>query len=119
MILLATWGGLRFGELAGLTRADFDLAARTVRVSRQVQELADGRLLTGPPKTDAGRRTIAIPPHVIPDIKSHLAKSVGADAVALVFLSPTAADYDEATSTVGYGNRHARGRFERSQISRP
>ena len=65
MILLATWGGLRFGELAGLTRADFDLAGSYVHVSRQVQELADGRLLTGPPKTDAGRRTIGIPPHVI------------------------------------------------------
>ena len=88
MLLLATWGGLRFGELAGLTRADLDLAARIVRVSRQVQELGDGRLVTGPPKTDAGRRTVAIPPHVVPDIKTHLAQWVGADAGALVFSSP-------------------------------
>ena len=88
MLLLAMWGGLRFGELAGLTRADLDLVARTVRVSRQVQELGDGRLVTGPPKTDAGHRTVAIPPHVAPAIKTHLAQWVGADAVALVFSSP-------------------------------
>ena len=59
-----------------------------MRVSRQVQELGDGRLITGPPKTDAGRRTVAIPPHVVPEIKTHLAEWVGADAVALVFSSP-------------------------------
>jgi integrase len=88
MILLATWGGLRFGELAGLTRADLDLAARTVRVSRQLQELGDGHLVIGPPKTDAGRRTVAIPPHVVADIKAHLAQWVGTDAAALVFPSP-------------------------------
>ncbi len=54
MLLLATWAGLRFGELAGLTRADVDLAARTVHVWRQVQELGDGRLVTGPPKPMPG-----------------------------------------------------------------
>ncbi len=88
MLLLATWGGLRFGELAGLTRADLDLAARTVRVLRQMQELGDGRLVVGPPKTEAGRRSVAIPPHVVPDLKAHLSQWVGPGASALVFSSP-------------------------------
>ena len=26
----------------------------------------------GPPKTEAGRRTVAIPPHVLGDVKAHL-----------------------------------------------
>jgi integrase len=88
MLLLATWCGLRFGELAGLTRADLDLRARTVRVVRQVVELADGRHVIGPPKTDAGRRTIALPPHVVPELKLHLAEWVGTDPSSRVFASP-------------------------------
>ena len=54
MALLATWAGLRYGEAAGLKRADIDLRAGTVRVDRQLQELAGGVLVEGPPKTDGG-----------------------------------------------------------------
>jgi integrase len=50
MLLLATWCSLRFGELAGLARADIDLSAAVVRVSRQLQELQDGQLVFGPPR---------------------------------------------------------------------
>jgi integrase len=42
MLLLATWCSLRFGELAGLAKADIDLSAAVVRVSRQLQELQGG-----------------------------------------------------------------------------
>ncbi|MHB1534023.1 MAG: tyrosine-type recombinase/integrase [Acidimicrobiales bacterium] len=88
MVLLATWGGLRFGELVGLTRGDLDLAKRTVRVVRQVQELIDGRQVVGPPKSDAGRRSVALPPHVVPELKRHLAEWVDAEPSSLVFASP-------------------------------
>jgi hypothetical protein len=64
MVFLAVWGVLRFGELAGLTRSDLDLEIRTVRVVRQVVELSSGRQVVGPPKTEAGCRTVALPPHV-------------------------------------------------------
>ena len=36
-------------------------------------ELKGGQLLEGPPKTAAGRRTIALPPHVVPELAVHLA----------------------------------------------
>ena len=55
---------------------------------RQVVELADGRQVIGPPKTDAGRRTIALPPHVVPELKLHLTEWVGTDPSSLVFASP-------------------------------
>jgi integrase len=84
-VLLAAWCGLRRGELLGLQRRDVDILHGQVRVERILQQFKDGTLVYGPPKTEAGRRTVAIPPHVLPDIESHLATFVGAAPDALVF----------------------------------
>ena len=91
MILVATWCGLRIGELAALSRADVDLPGRVVRVRRQLQELADGRQVFGPPKTAAGHRSVAIPPHVLVDLRHHMDTYVGPGPDAMVF---TGADGD-------------------------
>jgi integrase len=88
MALLATWAGLRFGEAAGLKRCDVDLDAEIVRVERQLQELAGGRLVEGLPKTDAGRRLISLPPHIVPELRLHLDTYVDPDLSSLVFTSP-------------------------------
>ena len=91
MVLLATWAGLRFGETAGLKRFDVDLSAATIRVDRQLVELQGGKLIEGPPKTAAGRRLIALPPHVVPVLEWHLASFVGTDPLSHVFTSPDGA----------------------------
>ena len=91
MVLLATWAGLRFGEAAGLKRLDIDLSAATVRVDRQLVELQGGHLIEGPPKTAAGRRLIALPPHIVPELESHLASFVGVEPSSHVFTSPDGA----------------------------
>jgi integrase len=88
MVLLATWAGLRFGEAAALRRGDIDLRLGTVRIERQLQELRTGELREGPPKTDAGRRTIALPPHIESELALHLESRVAAGEAALVFTSP-------------------------------
>jgi integrase len=72
MLLLATFCGLRVGELRALRQRNLDLLHRTVTVVEQYQQLADGTLLLGPPKTDAGRRTVAIPDVIVPDLGNHL-----------------------------------------------
>ncbi|NNN22579.1 MAG: site-specific integrase, partial [Acidimicrobiales bacterium] len=64
LILLAAWCGLRRGELLGLYRSDIDLMEKTVKVDRAVVELTNGKRVIGAPKTEAGRRTVAIPPHL-------------------------------------------------------
>jgi integrase len=51
--------GLRRGEAAGLAWTDLDLEAGTLAVSSQLQQLG-GRMVTAPPKSDAGRRVIAL-----------------------------------------------------------
>ncbi len=85
LVLLAAWCGLRRGELLGLCRSDIDLVEQSVRVDRAVVELANGERIVGSPKTDAGRRTVAIPPHLLPEVTSHLDKYVGEKPTALLF----------------------------------
>jgi integrase len=88
MVQLATWAGLRFGEVGGLKRLDVDLKAGTVRIERQLLELKSGKHVEGPPKSAAGHRLIALPPHVVPEIALHLASFVGSEPTSHVFTSP-------------------------------
>jgi len=84
MVLLAYWCSLRLGELRGLCRRDVDLLHGWVDVREQVADVR-GRLVKGPPKTEAGRRRVAIPPHIRDDLARHLAEFVNAEADAFVF----------------------------------
>ncbi|MFO7591494.1 MAG: site-specific integrase [Acidimicrobiia bacterium] len=85
MVLFATFTGLRLGELRALRRSNLDLLHATVRVVEQMQELADGELLVGPPKTDAGHRIVAIPKVLIPELEAHLSTFSGSGPDGLVF----------------------------------
>lgn len=84
LVALGAWCGLRFGEATGLQRADIDLRNGVVHVRRAVVRVK-GDVLLRAPKTDAGRRTVSIPPHVLPLIEAHLRLHTGADADALLF----------------------------------
>ncbi len=84
VVELATWCGLRRGEILGLRRRDVDVAAATVTVARAMQQLNDGTLLFGRPKTRAGARTIAIPRNVLPALRTHLEQFVQPGPDALV-----------------------------------
>ncbi len=72
MILLAGFGGLRLGELLALRQDHVDLDAGTVTVAQQVVNLEGGRRLVTEPKTDAGRRVVALPQLVIDAVTEHL-----------------------------------------------
>lgn len=85
LVLLAAFGGLRRGELVALTRRDIDLLHRTVDVRRQRQDLRGGGQLVGPPKTEAGRRTVALPAALVPELEHHLTRWVGPHPDGLVF----------------------------------
>jgi integrase len=73
LVLMAAFTGLRRGELFGLTRERIDLLHKTVTVAEQRQQLRDGTIVIGPPKTDAGRRTLVLPEPIIPELDTHLA----------------------------------------------
>ncbi|MGZ4532749.1 MAG: tyrosine-type recombinase/integrase [Mycobacteriaceae bacterium] len=73
LVLIATFCGLRFGELAGLTRRRLDLLHATVTVALDLDELDGGKLQPGRVKSEASRRVVAIPKVIIPDLEAHLA----------------------------------------------
>ena len=104
MVLLASWCALRFGELTELRRRDIIIVEPTeaelcnalhngaeapepfgvVRVERAVVRIESGFQPTTP-KSDAGRRDVEIPPHLLPAIKAHLDKFVDPDKDGLLF----------------------------------
>ena len=72
LVLLGGFAGMRTGELLGLQRRDIDPLHGTVTVERQVHELTGlGRVLT-PPKSEAGRRTVALPAFALDALEDHL-----------------------------------------------
>lgn len=92
LVLLGTFTGLRWGELAGLKRRNVDLEACTVRVESIVVELGSGQILKDQaPKSEAGRRTVAFPTELKPVVEAHLADFVGRGATEYVFTSPRGA----------------------------
>lgn len=85
MVILASWCALRFGETVELRRADIDLDAEVIRIRRAVVRTKEHGHTVTTPKSAAGSRDVAIPPHVVPLIEAHLAAYVGPEADALVF----------------------------------
>ncbi len=71
-VLLATWCQLRRAEVLGLRRRDMDLLHRTLTVTVTRPPSMSGREIIKPPKTAAGRRTLAIPAHVLGELQQHL-----------------------------------------------
>jgi integrase len=81
-VLLGAWCGLRRGEIIALKPEDIDLAAGTVTIRHnRVELLENHREFDAPPKTDAGKRTITVPPHVLPILAIHMRDWSGTDRV--------------------------------------
>jgi integrase len=80
--------GLRRGEAAGLQWSDLDLDAGTLAVTGQLQQLG-GRLVEGPPKSDAGRRVIALDKTTIASLREHRARQQADRTAAGARWNPT------------------------------
>jgi hypothetical protein len=75
----------RAGPLKRLSPA---LTAGTVRVVTSLTETDRGTLLPGLPKSAAGRRTVQLPPLIVPILRNHLDRYAQPDHDGLVFVSP-------------------------------
>lgn len=123
MTLLAAWCAMRFGELAELRRKDVDLRNGVVHVRRAVVRV-DGKVIVGTPKSDAGTRDVAIPPHLVPLLKAHIEQHVAFGKDALLFpgadgahLAPSTLYGRRATKTkAGFGFYAAREAAGRSEL---
>jgi len=85
LVYTAAYASLRIGECAALTRERVDLVHRTITVTEQAQQVIGQGRVVGPPKSDAGRRTVAIPKLLADILENHLAQFVDPAPTALVF----------------------------------
>lgn len=114
MILLASWCAMRYGEIAELRRMDIDLRDEVIRVRRGVVRVNGGKFKVTTPKSDAGVRDVAIPPHLLPALEDHLSKHVAKQRDSLIF--PAQGGQHLAPATL---NRHwykARDAANRSDL---
>ena len=65
LILTAITTGLRSSELRGLRWQDIDFTAGTITVCQRADQWGQ----IGPPKSEAGKRTIPIPPELVSELK--------------------------------------------------
>jgi integrase len=86
LVLVAAYAGLRWGELVGLRVKRVDLLHGRIMVAEQATEI-DGRFTWGPPKTEAGRRTVALPAVAAAALAEHLAIYSQPGPEGLVFSS--------------------------------
>jgi len=113
MVILASWCALRFGETVELRRDDIDLSQEVIRVRRAAVR-TKGAYMPSTPKSDAGIRDVAIPPHIIPTIEAHLSKYVGSKPDSLIF--PAANGGYLQPSTVYRHWYKARAKAKRSDL---
>ncbi|HEV8650699.1 MAG TPA: tyrosine-type recombinase/integrase [Actinomycetes bacterium] len=95
LVLLAAYGGLRWGELVGLRVQRADLLHRTVTVAEQVTEV-NGHFIVGPPKTQAGRRTVTLPDVAAAALAEHLDHHAQPNPDGLVFTNSTGGFLDHS-----------------------
>jgi integrase len=110
MVLLAAWCALRKGELSELRRSDVDTTQWVLRVRRGVG-FVPGRTVVKDPKTQAGKRDVAIPEHLVPMVREHLLRHAQQGGQGLMF--PSARGEHLRTSAIGrwyYPAREAAGR---------
>ena len=84
MVLVAAYGGLRFGELCALRRERVDILRGRVQVAENLVQLGS-QLSFGPTKTRKGRRTVPLPRRICTQLAAHLEQFVAPPADALLF----------------------------------
>lgn len=87
LVLLAVFCSLR-GGLAALRQRHINLTRATVLVEASVVELIDGSRVTGPPKSQAGKRLISIPPFLLPEVAAHIERYTQHGEGDLLFVGP-------------------------------
>jgi integrase len=84
LVLLAVFGGMRFGELTALRRMHIVPERNQVAIRETLVEI-NGKVSIGPPKTKSSVRVVTIPRSVMAEIVSHMNSYTGEGADALVF----------------------------------
>ena len=71
MVLVAVFGGLRFGEVVALQRQHINPATNTVHVKRTAVEIGN-QLTYGPPRTRTSVRVVTLPRSIMAELVTHM-----------------------------------------------
>ena len=88
-LLLPAWCHLRRGEVLALQRRHIDLLHGKITIEQAWSIPLGGKAIIGPPKTEAGIRTLTIPANVIPALEDHLERFVNPEPTAWLFGTAT------------------------------
>ncbi len=104
MVYVAAVLGLRWGECAGLRVGRIDFLHSTLTVAEQITRGYKGVSVKGPPKSRAGRRTLAMPGELMTMLAAHLSRRglTVSDSDTRVFAGPDGADLEY----VNFRKRH-------------
>jgi integrase len=72
MLWLGAVLGMRWGECAGLRVSRVDFGAGRISIIEQVTRAAHGLMVAGPPKSQAGRRTLGAPQMLLDVLANHI-----------------------------------------------
>lgn len=101
-VTLAAWCALRAGEVFELRRGDVDItpdgSRGVLHITRAVSWVGSHET-TGEPKTRAGVRDVAIPPHILPEVREHVRRFAQLGAGGLLFY---AADGGHVSTSARY-----------------
>ncbi len=82
---IAGYAGLRFGEIAGLTRKDIDLPNMVIHISKQYGLVDKGKYTFKTPKSNNGFRDVPIPPRLAARLNDFINKRHIVDMTGRIF----------------------------------
>lgn len=92
LLLISAWCGLRWSEVIELRRHDFNAACDEITISRAATHRGGCNIST--PKSGKAREVI-LPPHIVADIRDHLANFVDAGPDSLLFPAKVSCHYSD------------------------
>lgn len=84
------WTGIRIGELLALNYKDFDLNAKTVKITKSYQKIKGKDVITSP-KTAKSTRTVGLPDFLVEDLEEYFERIYEVKEQIRIF--PFAKDY--------------------------
>jgi integrase len=122
VVLIGAFCGLRFSEAAGLLRKHINPLHKTLTVEQQLERVSKATakrlgiepIRFGPPKSDAGYRTLALPETLVAELEKHQAEYMVADPDALVFTTELGAPLDRSHFAQAFSTVRAKAKMPTS-----
>ncbi|MEU2653953.1 tyrosine-type recombinase/integrase [Streptomyces sp. NPDC007325] len=108
MVYLGAYGPMRPEEQAELRRKDVDVDNVTIVIRKAAPELATGKRVEGPTKSEAGKRVVVLPEFLRTDLKRHMDWYAEKGPEGLLFVGEKGAPFRRST----FGRRWRKARVK-------